>query len=345
MDLSLVTVPWFMCLFVNTLRPEVTLRVWDMFLCEGCKVLFRISAALLKKHESALVAASTRDSVELFMEMKSIGRSELDADALIAMAYKSYTPPTSKQRSIFTSRSAGNLAASSRRGPVDPPARKYNEFSQVPLDLIGMGVAHTGPVISPVTSSKSTESSPLSSLSPMSTLDFDDESKAGDRGAKEAVSQKSESRIAQQDLTNQKNEPKTGLPGGKEVIGPIVKNSGVREITSQKSFRGSKETTKNKSVLGIKTDISYYEKKIVLDPAPFPRSCLSLCQVQAAAAELLKAPVGSLSKVQEESDEMKNNNSDCCFDKNAASAMLQLGRSAFKPNCISIEEKNEPGGT
>jgi Rab-GTPase-TBC domain len=148
MQLSLVTVPWFMCLFVNTLRPEVTLRVWDMFFCEGSKVLFRISAALLKKNEAALVAASSRDCTELFLEMKNIGRNELDADALIAMAYKSYVPPSLKvkQRRIFTSRSTGQLHNMSGKGRLDPPLRKYNGHSGVPSDLIGMGVAHTGPV-------------------------------------------------------------------------------------------------------------------------------------------------------------------------------------------------------
>ena len=152
MDLSLITVPWFMCLFVNTLRPEVTLRVWDMFLCEGSKVLFRISAALLKKNEIALISASTKDSTEVFMEMKKIGRNEVDADALIAIAYKSYILPPSKQRSMFTtSRSTGNLVAISRRsaGSFDTPLRKYNDFSAVPPVLTGMGVAHTGPVFSP----------------------------------------------------------------------------------------------------------------------------------------------------------------------------------------------------
>ena len=45
-----------MCIFVNTLRPEVTLRIWDMFFNEGSKVLFRIAGALFKLHERELVA-------------------------------------------------------------------------------------------------------------------------------------------------------------------------------------------------------------------------------------------------------------------------------------------------
>lgn len=49
-----------MCIFVNTLRPEVTLRIWDMFFNEGTKVLFRIAAALFKLHEKELIAVKVR---------------------------------------------------------------------------------------------------------------------------------------------------------------------------------------------------------------------------------------------------------------------------------------------
>jgi len=63
LQLPLITVQWFMCLFVNTLRPEVTLRIWDIFFNEGSKVLFRIAAALFKLHEKQLVAVKASDIV------------------------------------------------------------------------------------------------------------------------------------------------------------------------------------------------------------------------------------------------------------------------------------------
>ena len=118
-----------------------------MFFCEGSKVLFRISAALLKKNETALISASLRDFTEMFIEMRSIGRNELDADSLIAMAYKSYSPP-SKSR-IFASRSTGKLKNKSSKGGADQGVRRYCGFNRVPSDLIGMGLAHTGPVVRP----------------------------------------------------------------------------------------------------------------------------------------------------------------------------------------------------
>uniref|UniRef100_H3CUM9 TBC1 domain family member 10A n=1 Tax=Tetraodon nigroviridis TaxID=99883 RepID=H3CUM9_TETNG len=39
---------WFMCAFSRTLPWASVLRVWDMFLCEGVKILFRVGLILLK---------------------------------------------------------------------------------------------------------------------------------------------------------------------------------------------------------------------------------------------------------------------------------------------------------
>jgi hypothetical protein len=39
---------WFLCCFTRTLPWSSVLRVWDMFLCEGVKVLFRVGLVLLK---------------------------------------------------------------------------------------------------------------------------------------------------------------------------------------------------------------------------------------------------------------------------------------------------------
>ncbi|CAG7636464.1 unnamed protein product [Allacma fusca] len=39
---------WFLCAFTRTLPWSTVLRVWDMFLCEGVKVLFRVALVVLK---------------------------------------------------------------------------------------------------------------------------------------------------------------------------------------------------------------------------------------------------------------------------------------------------------
>ncbi|XP_059174339.1 TBC1 domain family member 10B-like [Physella acuta] len=39
---------WFMCVYTRTLPWTIVLRLWDQFLCEGVKVLFRVGLVLLK---------------------------------------------------------------------------------------------------------------------------------------------------------------------------------------------------------------------------------------------------------------------------------------------------------
>jgi len=90
LQLPLITVQWFMCIFVNTLRPEVTLRIWDIFLNEGNKVLFRIAAALFKLNESKLL--HVKDASDLFNVLRTIGKDIMDADILITTAYRKYIP-------------------------------------------------------------------------------------------------------------------------------------------------------------------------------------------------------------------------------------------------------------
>ncbi|CAB3402233.1 unnamed protein product [Caenorhabditis bovis] len=47
-DPILYMVEWFMCIFCRSLPWPTVLRVWDMFLCEGVKILFKVALVLLK---------------------------------------------------------------------------------------------------------------------------------------------------------------------------------------------------------------------------------------------------------------------------------------------------------
>mmetsp|Transcript_22565 Transcript_22565/g.32990 ORF Transcript_22565/g.32990 Transcript_22565/m.32990 type:complete len:622 (-) Transcript_22565:66-1931(-) len=127
LQLSLVSVQWFMCLFVNTLRPEVALRVWDVFLNEGDKVLFRIAVALLHLHLADLLAAE--NASDFYARLKRVGAAIINPDILLAAAYKDFDPWYNPQT----------------------PARRSSLFSrrpllhQVPAPLEGIGLAHVGP--------------------------------------------------------------------------------------------------------------------------------------------------------------------------------------------------------
>lgn len=116
-----------MCLFVNTLRSEVVLRVWDMFLNEGSKVLFRIAISLFKQSESRLLAA--KDGGDLFSILRTMGNDIINPEELISLAYTSYVP-------LKLNRSPRQRANSNNR----------NSFNSAPPELLGLGVAHVGPL-------------------------------------------------------------------------------------------------------------------------------------------------------------------------------------------------------
>lgn len=47
-ELSLITVNWFLTLFSNVVNFKVLLRIWDLLFFEGSIVLFQITIGLLK---------------------------------------------------------------------------------------------------------------------------------------------------------------------------------------------------------------------------------------------------------------------------------------------------------
>lgn len=133
-----------MCLFVNTLRPEVAFRVWDILLNEGAKTLFRIAMALLKRHEPELLKAT--DGAMLFMTIKEIGIDIVDPDELIELAYKTHRRPTATN---YSSTKISNILSTNGVGPAPSSmVLKRNPttaMKSVPRDLVGIGLAHLGP--------------------------------------------------------------------------------------------------------------------------------------------------------------------------------------------------------
>lgn len=173
LQLPLITVQWFMCIFVNTLKPEITLRIWDMFLNEGCKVLFRISAALFKLHEQKLLLV--KDASELFTVLRSIGKDVVDAEVLIATAYKSYKP-NKMVRKTSSGNMLSKLVPSPRNMMYSPNRTASKGMMNVPADLQGLGVAHMGPLkLQPVPISNTSPIAPStpkeSALSPTEASD------------------------------------------------------------------------------------------------------------------------------------------------------------------------------
>lgn len=85
-DITVVCVGWFLCLFVNTLPIETVLRVWDCFLVEGDKILFRVGLALLKMHSDDMLACT--DSPQMIRALTRIGKDQYDCDTFLQAAFK-----------------------------------------------------------------------------------------------------------------------------------------------------------------------------------------------------------------------------------------------------------------
>ncbi|KAK6102423.1 Rab-GTPase-TBC domain family protein [Brugia pahangi] len=62
----LYMVEWFMCIFCRTLPWPTVLRVWDMFFCEGVKVLFKVAVVLFR------YSLRTSDQLREFNDFHSI---------------------------------------------------------------------------------------------------------------------------------------------------------------------------------------------------------------------------------------------------------------------------------
>jgi hypothetical protein len=120
-EIPFVTVSWFMCLFVNSLRPEVAMRVWDVFLCEGCVSLFRVGLSLFKMHEPEFMGIT--EAPDLFLLLKRMGADVVDPEVLIKATFPKYSP---------TYR------------PAHIRSTPFNR--RVSKDLQGLGLAHLGPV-------------------------------------------------------------------------------------------------------------------------------------------------------------------------------------------------------
>ncbi|KAL5106425.1 hypothetical protein TcWFU_009254 [Taenia crassiceps] len=94
-DLPLITLGWFLTLFSGVLPMQLMLRVWDLLFYEGSTVLFRISLAILKIKEAALLSAT--NTASFFNEISNAPGSIKDVDELITIAYsfeEEYLDPT-----------------------------------------------------------------------------------------------------------------------------------------------------------------------------------------------------------------------------------------------------------
>ncbi|KAI0211391.1 TBC1 domain family member 2B [Lamellibrachia satsuma] len=89
-DISLFTFNWFLTVFVDNVPVELYLRIWDAFLYEGSKVLFRFAVAFFKYNEDKLLELS--DSMELFNFLRTLPENITNFNRVCQIAFDELNP-------------------------------------------------------------------------------------------------------------------------------------------------------------------------------------------------------------------------------------------------------------
>ncbi|XP_012942942.2 TBC1 domain family member 2B [Aplysia californica] len=89
-EISTVTLNWFLALFFDAVPFQTLLRIWDVFLLEGPKVLFRFSLAVLHLHSKEIVQKA--DTISVMRHLKACARISYDADGLVHVAFRTLKP-------------------------------------------------------------------------------------------------------------------------------------------------------------------------------------------------------------------------------------------------------------
>lgn len=83
-EISLITMHWFMTILAGVIHTKILLRIWDLFFLEGSLVLFKIVIGMLKLKENAFEGIT--NSADIFNMLSDIPSLIDDADQLLQCA-------------------------------------------------------------------------------------------------------------------------------------------------------------------------------------------------------------------------------------------------------------------
>ncbi|XP_039714274.1 TBC1 domain family member 2B isoform X3 [Pteropus medius] len=89
-DYTLITFNWFLVVFVDSVVSDILFKIWDSFLYEGPKVIFRFALALFKYKEEEIL--KLQDSMSIFKYLRYFTRTILDARRLTAISFGDLNP-------------------------------------------------------------------------------------------------------------------------------------------------------------------------------------------------------------------------------------------------------------
>ncbi|XP_067839645.1 TBC1 domain family member 2A [Heptranchias perlo] len=89
-DLSYITFNWFLVVFVDSLLTDILLRVWDAFLYEGTKVIFRYALAIFKYNEEEIL--KLHDNLAIYEYLRCLTKNISEGRKLMNIAFVEMNP-------------------------------------------------------------------------------------------------------------------------------------------------------------------------------------------------------------------------------------------------------------
>uniref|UniRef100_A0A8D3CF81 TBC1 domain family member 2B n=1 Tax=Scophthalmus maximus TaxID=52904 RepID=A0A8D3CF81_SCOMX len=89
-DFSLITFNWFLVVFVDSVVSDILFKIWDAFLYEGPKIMFRFALALFKYKEEEFL--KLQDSTSIFKYLRYFTTTILDSRKLMSIAFGDMNP-------------------------------------------------------------------------------------------------------------------------------------------------------------------------------------------------------------------------------------------------------------
>ncbi|KAK2557092.1 Small G protein signaling modulator 3 [Acropora cervicornis] len=85
-EVSLITLHWFLTAFASVVHTKILLRIWDIFFYEGSVTLFRITLGMLKMKEDVILKLD--NSAQIFNTLSDIPSDVTDAEELLEASNK-----------------------------------------------------------------------------------------------------------------------------------------------------------------------------------------------------------------------------------------------------------------
>lgn len=85
-ELSLISLHWFLTLFASVVHMKVLLRIWDLLFYQGSVVLFQVTMGMLKMKEGELIDLD--NSAQIFNALSDVPGDVQDVDELIEISFR-----------------------------------------------------------------------------------------------------------------------------------------------------------------------------------------------------------------------------------------------------------------